>query len=175
MTFTLCGGAAITHLSRASEARCPPTQAKGIDGAMTVMVSPRTQRRGTLRRQGDPVREMEDLYDRMGWLVQDLFGRPAQDGESVPAWTAPADVEETDDAYLVEIDLPGVAPEDLKEREHTGVLRRRGRRVGQFEHVLALPGEIDRDHVEAKLTDGVLSVRLRKSAGERPRRIEVQT
>ena len=158
--------------------------------AMSVMVSPRTQRRGTLRRQGDPVREMEDLYDRMGWLVQDLFGRPAQDGESVPAWTAPADVEETDDGYLVEIDLPGVAPEDLnlelnenqlrisgeiKEREHTGVLRRRGRRVGQFEHVLALPGEIDRDHVEAKLADGVLSVRLRKSAGERPRRIEVQT
>ena len=158
--------------------------------AMTVMVSPGTQRRGTLRRQGDPVREMEDLYDRMGWLVQDLFGRPAQDGESVPAWTAPADVEETDDAYLVEIDVPRVAPEDLKlelnenqlrisgevkERERTGVLRRRGRRVGQFEHVLALPGEIDRDHVEAKLTDGVLSVRLRKSAGERPRRIDVQT
>ncbi len=156
---------------------------------MTMMTSPRSRQRAP-RGPQDPVREIEDLYDRMGRLVQDLFGgAPAPAGRMAPL-TAPADIEETDDSYVVEIDLPGVAPEDLnlelqdnqlrisgeiKDREHEGVVRRKARRVGQFEHVVALPGEVDPDRVEAKLTDGVLSVRLRKSAAEKPRRIEVKS
>jgi HSP20 family protein len=133
---------------------------------------------------------MEDLYDRMGWLVQDVFGGTSARSGPVAQWTAPADIEEMDDSFLVEIDLPGVAPEDLnlelsdnqlrisgeiKDREHAGVMRRKGRRVGQFEHVLALPGEIDPDRVEATLTDGVLRVRLHKSAADKARRIEVKS
>ena len=50
-----------------------------------------------------PLREFEDLYDRMGRLVQTSFGELAD-----AAWTPFADISETDDAYLVEIDLPGV-------------------------------------------------------------------
>ena len=79
---------------------------------MTMMTSPRSRQRAP-RGPQDPVREIEDLYDRMGRLVQDLFGgAPAPAGRMAPL-TAPADIEETDDSYVVEIDLPGVAPEDL--------------------------------------------------------------
>src|SRR5262245_32002021 len=146
------------------------------------------QQRGTMRRW-DPFQQMEGMYQTMGALLQDIFGDglPGRSGRA--AWAAPADIEETDDAYLVELDLPGVKAEDvnvelrdnllcvageIKERERTGVLRRRSRRVGSFQHVVALPGEVDPNTVDAKLKDGVLSLRIGKSMVSQPRRIEVK-
>jgi HSP20 family protein len=133
-------------------------------------------------RRRDPVRDMEDVYDRMSQLMQEFFADPAQ----LPRLAAPADIEESDDAYVVEVDLPGVQPEDVqlglrdvelriagevRPREHTGVLRRRTRRVGPFELIVVLPGAVEPDPVEAGLADGVLTVRLRK-AGRGGRHIE---
>ena len=108
----------------------------------------------TSARRSDPFREMEDLQDRMGQLMDGLFGLvPPTIAARLPL--APADIEETDDAYVVELDLPGVKPGDvdvevrenelrvsgqIKEKERKGILRRQMRRVGQFEHVVALPG-----------------------------------
>jgi HSP20 family protein len=141
---------------------------------------------GLVRRR-DPMRDMEDVYDRMSQLMQDFFADPGQLGQG--RWPAPADIEETDDAYIVEVDLPGVQPEDVnlglrdtelrisgevKERERTGILRRKTRRVGQFELVVALPGEVDPDKVEARLSDGVLAINLQKAENGRNRRIEIQ-
>lgn len=152
------------------------------------MTAPVPQRnrpgRFTLFGRGDPLREMEDVYDRMGRLMRDFFGDGGPAG-----FAALADIEETDDAYLVEIDLPGVRAEDIdvelrdnelrvsgeiKERERTGVLRRRERRVGQFEHVVGLPGDVDPERVEANLSSGVLAVRIGKARRSQPRRIEIR-
>ena len=106
------------------------------------------------------------------------------------AFTPLADLEETDEAYLAEIELPGVKLEDLsvevaghrltvagerKERERVGILRRRTRTVGRFHYEVILPGEVDEEGVTASLHDGVLTVRVPKPAGERPRRIPVTT
>jgi len=138
-----------------------------------------------LRRQGDPIRETEDLYHRMGWLMQDVCRGRSAAGDLMPAGAAPADAEETDASYLVDINLPGVAAEDLdpglrdnqlriygevKDREHTAVP---GRRVSDFKYLLALPWQVDPNKVEAKLFDGVLTEALRKSSADKPRRIEI--
>jgi HSP20 family protein len=40
--------------------------------------------------------------------------------------------------------------------------------------MLTLPWEIDAEHVEAKLHDGVLTIRLPKSEAAKPRKIKVQ-
>jgi HSP20 family protein len=100
-----------------------------------------------------------------------------------------ADIEETEDAYIVDLDLPGVQPGDVdielegtalrvtgeyKERERTGVLRRTERPIGRFEHLITLPDGIDPDKVEARLADGVLSIKVLKAPTNRPRRIEVK-
>lgn len=107
---------------------------------------------------------------------------------SAGAFTPLADLEETDEAYVAEIELPGVKLEDLsvevagrrltvtgerKERERVGILRRRTRTVGRFHYEVLLPGEVDDDGVEASLHEGVLTVRVPKPMSQRPRRIPV--
>jgi HSP20 family protein len=62
---------------------------------------------------------------------------------------------------------------ERKEKERTGILRRRTRRVGQFRYEVLLPGAVDEDGVQAHLEDGVLTLRIPKASTERPHRIEV--
>jgi HSP20 family protein len=98
-------------------------------------------------------------------------------------------LEEKDDAYVLEAELPGVKREDvtielvgnelvisgeLKEQERTGVVRRRVRRTGRFEYRLSLPEQVDADKVDATLADGVLTVRVPKSERAQRRKIEIK-
>jgi HSP20 family protein len=141
------------------------------------------------QRRGDPFQAMEDVYDRMGQLMQGFFGETGLPGTTGGRWTALADIEETDDAFIVDVDLPGVRPEDvnlelrnnelrvsgeIREKERVGILRRQTRPIGEFDYVVALPGDIDPDKVDASLSDGVLSIRLGKSAASQARRINIK-
>jgi HSP20 family protein len=136
----------------------------------------------------EPFREFEDVYERMGQLIRDTFGGEMQ-LPSWSGWSAPIDLEETDDAFVAELDLPGVKKEDvdvelvgnevrvrggIKEREHKGMLRRQTRRVGQFDYRFTLLGDVDPEKVEAILADGVLTVRAPKAETTKPRRIDVK-
>jgi HSP20 family protein len=147
---------------------------------MTLPMIRRPQTR--LVRRWDPFSELEGLYDEMGQLMQRVTGE-------LPT-APPTDIEETDDAFIVELDVPGVRREDLtvevrenqlhvsgeiKERERKGVWRRQTRPTGAFDFVVGLPGEVDPENVEASLHDGVLAARLGKAAKTRPRQIEVKT
>jgi HSP20 family protein len=142
-------------------------------------------------RRGDPLTEFEQLQEQMGQIINSfLRGEQNLGGASqAPFWVPAADLEETDDAYVLELELPGVRKDDvnievrdnevrvtgeIKQKERTGILRRQMRRVGQFQYVVALPGDIDPEQVEASLHDGVLSVRLGKAAASQPRQIEVR-
>ena len=99
-----------------------------------------------------------------------------------------ADIEETDDTYLVDVELPGVKREDVsvelahgtlvvtgerRERERVGLLRHRTRSTGRFRFEVSLPAEVDADAVTASLDHGVLSIRVPKAADARRRRIPV--
>jgi HSP20 family protein len=53
------------------------------------------------------------------------------------------------------------------------LLRRKQRRVGEFEFRVALPREVDADQIEANLADGVLTVRIPKQETAKPRRVEI--
>jgi HSP20 family protein len=136
----------------------------------------------------DPFRDLEELQARTAQLIGSaLPGALAEDGAP---WVPPVDIEETDDAWVIEAEIPGVKRDDvnvdlrdnelvisgeIKERERKGLLRRRTRRVGQFEFRVTLPGDTDRDRVDADLRDGVLSVRIPKPERAEPRRIEITT
>ncbi|MBP8536062.1 Hsp20/alpha crystallin family protein [Streptomyces sp. MK37H] len=148
---------------------------------MTLPV--RRQQTGTV---WDPFREFNDLYQRMGQLWQSAV--PGGGGLLGEAWAPLADLEETDDAYLLEVDLPGVKKDDItielnagelsvhgeiKEKERTGVLRHRTRRTGQFDYRVTLPQGTDAEHISAELAEGVLTVKVPKAEKARPGRIEI--
>jgi HSP20 family protein len=136
-------------------------------------------------RRFEPFREFDQLQAQMGELLESaLAGAP---GEGVP-WVPAVDIEETDDAWVVEAELPGVDKKDvdiqmrdselvvtgeIKEREREGVLRRRMRRAGEFEFRVTLPGQASSDDIDAKLDHGVLMIRIPKPQETQPRHIEI--
>ncbi len=130
----------------------------------------------------DPFRELDELAERVNSLWEaGLTG-------GLQGWAPLADVEETEDAYSVEIELPGVERDDIdiqlddrqltvsgevKEKERAGVLRRRTRRVGRFQYSVTLPADVGGDDVSARRVDRVLTVRVPKSEQAKPRRIAI--
>jgi HSP20 family protein len=139
----------------------------------------------TRNRERAPFHSLDDVRSQMDRVIQQLMD-PSTLTEAV--WTPPVDIEETEDAWILEADLPGVRREDvnvemqgdeivisgeIKERERTGIIRRRARRVGAFEFRVRLPGDIDESNIDANIHGGVLTVRIPKSQAE-SHRVEVK-
>ena len=101
---------------------------------------------------------------------------------------------ETDDVYMVKVELPGVNKDlvniQLQDRELVisgaipepesdngggdGTRRHRStRRTGRFELRTYLPGDVNADAVTAQLSDGILTVTVPKSEAAKPRTIEI--
>ena len=136
----------------------------------------------------EPFRELQNIQEHLNELLRSTMpGVPVD--EVVPPWVPPVDIEETEDEWILEAELPGVDKKDInvevrdsevvisgdiKERERKGILRRRTRKTGEFEFRITLPGPTDADAITADVKDGVLAVRIPKPAEARPRRIEVR-
>jgi HSP20 family protein len=137
----------------------------------------------------NPSREFEDIYDRMGQLMNLAFGLgPAVELGDQP-WTPLADLSETDDAYVEKIDVPGVRKDqvevqvqdrelivsgEIPEPAENGHRRhRRSRRTGKFALHTYLPGDIGADAVRAELADGVLTVTVPKAEASKPHKVEI--
>lgn len=147
--------------------------------------------RGSLR---SPFEEFDELFDRAfrnSWAAPWAAMRPGRTAER-DLFEARADVEETDSAYLVTVDLPGVRQEDVKvevigdaltisgqrkreDRNDAGGTRRVERSYGGFERSFSLPPSTDASKIEAHLEHGVLRVAIPKAEATKPRSIEVQS
>jgi HSP20 family protein len=145
----------------------------------------------------NPSREFEDIYDRMGQLMNFAFGDLAR--AEMP-WVPLADLSETEDAYVAKVELPGVSKDQidvqLQDRElvvsgeipeeeekqdgqnggqNGGRRRHRStRRTGRFELRAWLPGDVNADAVQGELSDGVLTLTIPKSEAAKPRKIEIK-
>jgi HSP20 family protein len=139
----------------------------------------------------EPLTEIDQVTDRMRRLLEQTFGGFgwASPITERAGWSPLVDLEETDDAYVVEAELPGVKREDVnielvgneltitgeaREQERTGTLRKKTRRPGRFDYRLGLPSHVDPEKVDASLSDGILTVRVPKSEKAQRRRIQIK-
>jgi HSP20 family protein len=137
----------------------------------------------------DPLRELEQLQRRMDRLFQNAFGL-----ERSP-WRVGVyplvNISEDRDHIYVRAELPGVKAEDLEItiQDNSLILRgerkipseekqvnfhRREREAGFFRRVVALPGRVQVDKVEATSKDGILTIKLAKPEEVKPRKIQVK-
>jgi HSP20 family protein len=122
---------------------------------------------------------------RMRDLMQELWSGHPFSSDFAPG----GELHETDEAFTVELDLPGVDKGDItidisgrrlmvhgsrtvKERE--GVLRRSTRMTGTFSYEAVLPVSIYEQAVTAALKDGVLTITMPKSTTTKATHIEVK-
>jgi HSP20 family protein len=137
----------------------------------------------------DPTRELSLLQGDVNRVFERFFGpQGAVAGEA--RWAPALDIVEEDDRFLLHLDLPGMADDDIEleiedrvlrisgERRNTLVgsdsgFRRTERAFGRFERTLTLPRGIDADAVAASFDRGVLEITIPKPEQVRPRRIAV--
>jgi HSP20 family protein len=145
------------------------------------------RRSGRTLTLADPSTELEDIYDRMGQLMNFAFGDISPGRLAEMPWVPAADLSENDQAYVMHVEVPGMRKDQLNvqvvERElvitgeiteqSNGRRHRSTRRTGKFEYLALLPGDINSDQVSAELADGVLTVTVPKSRQAKPRQVKV--
>lgn len=113
-------------------------------------------------------------------LIHAPWGRSGED------WAPAVDVVETDDAYLIAVEIPGVPPEAVQVRVEGSTLTVSGERQsvrvtqsgravqversqGKFCRVIPLHSPVDSGRLEVRSELGVLYARLPKSASKMER------
>jgi HSP20 family protein len=97
-------------------------------------------------------------------------------------------IREEDDAYVLSSLVPGLKAEDLNIQVLDDIVRIEGEYKtdeteylmqelphGSFTRTLRLPAVIEADHVEAKIADGVLTLKLPKAESARPKKISIKS
>ena len=118
-------------------------------------------------------------------LFEDTFTR---DGN---AWTPAVDIKESNNDLRVDLELPGLRPEDVEITAENGVLTIRGekrserkegeenryhlveRSYGSFMRSFTLPKGIDENQIQADFENGILSIHIPKAALPQPKRIQI--
>ena len=136
-----------------------------------------TQSKETGNADRDLMSLVEDEFD---FIFSNFFGSayPSLYRKGLH-WKPPTDFYETDDEFIVILELPQVEVKDVSITFQQGVLSIRGVRkamppverrryhkmeihYGLFEQKIPLPGEIDLDGLEAHYKNGFLEIRLPK-------------
>ncbi len=127
-----------------------------------------------------------NLLDDFDTEIGRLFKQDSTGGTFSPV----VDLHETEDAYVVEADMPGLKKNDIDIQVVENVVTLKGRREekneekkknyhrverfhGSFQRSFAIPGGLEHDGIQANFKDGVLTVTLPKPAENKPRRISV--
>ena len=129
-----------------------------------------------------------DRFNKVQSLFDESFGRSRDSGNE--GWHPPVDILESEDAYLLRAELPGMQKEDfdleLKDETLTLTGERKAtkpadgaqyrsveRRNGKFVRSFVLPETVQHDGIRANYKDGILEIHVPKAEEAKPRQIEI--
>jgi HSP20 family protein len=139
---------------------------------------------GTMRDR-NPFSEIERFFERMSEQFEDTAEWPGQLRQDTAA-----DLVDAGEEFEVRVDVPGFEKDDIELTLSEATLRvraerdtedddvrylRRERHDGDIDRTVSLPDNIDDEHVDATLSDGVLTVAIGKVAtGEDAKSIDIE-
>jgi HSP20 family protein len=135
-------------------------------------------------------RPLETFENEFTELMERLF-RPEEGLNGFEKFLPMSNFAETEKAYEVTVELPGMKPEEFnvevkngelwitgekkEEKEEKGkTWHRVERRHGEFRRIFALPAEVKEEEVNAEYKEGVLRITVPKAEVAKPRKIEVK-
>lgn len=144
-----------------------------------------------MSQQWNPLQDLMVLQDRMNRLFEDATQRRGEQGAGNEFeradWTPASDIYETDAAYLIAIDLPGIDREALEIDADDNRLVIKGTRQvseskqhrserprGRFVRTFSVPASVDQGKIGAEYKDGVLQIRLPKRTEQKPKKIDIK-
>lgn len=140
-------------------------------------------------------RALNDLQSEIDRVFDRFFPSRDQDEDGSsrqqPVWRPRMDLIETDDAYRIHLDMPGLNKEDLNinyknnqlviSGERTSEQTEEGeeyvrveRSFGHFRRSFTLPRTVNEDEITASYDNGVLTISVPKTEKVKPREIEIQ-
>ena len=129
-----------------------------------------------------------DAVSTLDRIVDDVMGSTFGTATNLQTFEPAIDVRTTDSEVVFVCDVPGVKQEDLEITLENHVLSIKGvrkfdarekeqvmlgRAYGAFSRSYTLPDSLDDANLTACLADGVLTIRVPKHAGAKPRRIQI--
>lgn len=134
--------------------------------------------------------EMERMARQMNRLTGGILGRPGTSMFSAKVFPA-VNISEDKGKYYVRTELPGIKSDEINleiigknltisgERKipsegENARYHRKEREAGRFSRVIGLPGDVEVNSVEAKLTNGLLTVAIAKAETAKPKQITVK-
>lgn len=131
------------------------------------------------------------LLNQLQREMDNLIRRDGDTTSPVSDWTPAVDIAETENAFVLHADVPGVKPEDIEINMENNVLTLSGKRDyesteekngykrvervrGKFYRRFSLPNSVDGEKISAKTANGVLEINIPKQTKVLPRKIAVQ-
>ena len=141
--------------------------------------------------------ELARLREEMDHAFERFFNEPAPapGGElasrRIEGWMPALDVSENENEVVIRAEVPGIAAKDLdvsvsdstltisgSKQEHEErkdeTYYRSERRFGAFRRVVELPESVDPSKIVAEADNGVVTIKVAKKPGVKPRQIEIK-
>ncbi len=139
----------------------------------------------------DPIGALREEFDQ---LLTNWFSA-GENSAALPTFAPLLDMNETDTAYEVKVDLPGIKASDVHVQVSDNVLTISGERKGEksdgkknsgtphyierfhgsFSRSIVLPTAVKQEKIDAQFRDGVLTVSLPKAEEAKPCQITIKT
>jgi HSP20 family protein len=132
-----------------------------------------------------------DLWNELGNEIGQWMQTPAAYSED--RFDPATEFVESDDHFLMSVDLPGMKKENIKIEVNDQMITLSGERkrevesdkkyrfqryektYGFFKHTYTLPSSVQTDQIDARYENGVLELYLPKKVTAQPRKVEIRT
>lgn len=140
--------------------------------------------------QYDPWSLMDHVRHEFNRRALARNGDSADSNVITSDWQPAVDIRETDDGYVLLVDVPGVDPDGIEVNMENGILSVRGERAddgdhdreykrrerphGTFYRRFSMPDTADASKITARCNHGVVEISIPKHEKLQPRRIAIE-